>query len=658
MKTLAALLLLSITQVVVGQSNGAIAFSIDDNDIYTINKDGSGFKKISDKPGSDSGPAWSPNGDKLAFYTQINSNTASLHIMDADGSNLQRITFDSEVIDNQPSWTPDGRILFAREYPLENDKTEVWIVNSDGSNLQRITNDGSYPHCSNDGTKVVYPVYSDGDGEIWITNIDGSNSTKITDNEFAEWLPAWSPISDQIIFQSDRHGNHEIYMMNADGSNIQRLTNNSYYDGYPRWSPDGSKIVFESTRDGLYQIYTMDKNGRNQKRLTFTNGNTFQPDWQPVFMTGLTGPYLGQEPPGDTPQLFANGIITTNRDWAITFSPDGLECFYTRSLDRMTIMTTKVENGFWIEPEIATFSGQYNDMEPHMSPSGEILYFGSKRPLPNTGSSDLHQWYVEKTNNGWSNPISMDYPLKDIFMMYPSVADNGNIYFTASDGLDQWISVSRLNSDGYQEPERLSDNINSLNHASHPFIAPDESYLLFDVVTRTESNQDFCDLFVSFRNPDGTWTRSYKFGNTINSDQHECCPFVTRDNNYLFLNKGLDIYWVNAAIIDSLRSIIMAKNEIGSNPKKNMLNQNYPNPFSVSTTFSYHLSKSQNVIIKVISLIGQEIVTLINEEKPSGEHVITWNRTDQSGKLVEPGVYLAMILTDGGISSMLMVVAK
>ena len=58
---------------------GVIAFSIDDIDIYTINGDGSGFQKIANKPGSDSGPAWSPNGEKIVFYAQINSNTWSLY---------------------------------------------------------------------------------------------------------------------------------------------------------------------------------------------------------------------------------------------------------------------------------------------------------------------------------------------------------------------------------------------------------------------------------------------------------------------------------------------------------------------------------------------------------------------------------------------------
>ena len=263
-----------------GRDGGVIAFSINENDIYAINGDGTGLLQLTNRSDPDSGPAWSPDGNEIAFYSQINSNTWSLFIMNADGSNIQRITFDSNVNDNQPSWTPDGRILFAREYPSQNNETEVWIVNPDGSELRRIAENASYPSCSNDGTKIVYPVYSDGDGEIWVMNINGSNKVKITDNQSQDWLPAWSPISDQIVFQSDREGNHEIYIMNSDGSNLQRLTNNSFYDGYPRWSPDGSKIVFESKRDGHYEIYKMDVDGSNQVRLTFTNGNSFQPDWK------------------------------------------------------------------------------------------------------------------------------------------------------------------------------------------------------------------------------------------------------------------------------------------------------------------------------------------------------------------------------------------
>ena len=267
----------------------------------------------------------------------------------------------------------------------------------------------------------------------------------------------------------------------------------------------------------------------------------------------LTGPYLGQQPPGMTPVVFAANIISTDRDWAISFSADGRECFFTRSLSMPTIMMAREENGSWIGPEIASFSGDYLDIEPHFAPGGDTLYFGSERPLPDGGTSGLHQWITVRTENGWSDPCPMDPPLRDIFMMYPSVANNGNLYFTASDGFDQWISVSKFINGNYQEPERLGENINSLQATAHPFISPDESYLIYDAVTGARDGHYICDLYISFRNPDSSWGDPAAMGDPINTDDHECCAFVTLDGAYLFFYREPNIFWVDAQVIEYLR---------------------------------------------------------------------------------------------------------
>ncbi|MFC1726133.1 hypothetical protein ACFL4T_10940, partial [candidate division KSB1 bacterium] len=269
-------------------------------------------------------------------------------------------------------------------------------------------------------------------------------------------------------------------------------------------------------------------------------------------LTDLSGPYLGQTPPGTSPVKFAEGIISTGRDWGITFSPDGKECFFTRNTGRPSILTCKEENGKWTRPAAASFSAPYNEIEPHITTDGNILYYGSERPLPGTSSTSLHQWYVEKTGSGWSESGTMDAPLKDIFMMYPSVADNGNMYFTASDdpAADQWISVSRLVNASYQEPEKLSDNINDKNFPAHPFIAADESYIIFDVVPG--SNVGIRELFISFKNQDGTWGIPVSLHDRLDVGTETACPFVTRDGLYLFFEHDGDIYWVNAGIIDTL----------------------------------------------------------------------------------------------------------
>ena len=265
--------------------------------------------------------------------------------------------------------------------------------------------------------------------------------------------------------------------------------------------------------------------------------------------------YLGQRSPGTIPKIFAPGIIP-ERSFGITFSPDGKECFFTKRMDNNTIMTTRDSSGVWPEPVIASFSGNYEDLEPHITPDGNRLYFGSLRPLSGVYPSIIQQWYLDKTETGWSPPQPMEPPLRGLFMFYPSVATNGNMYFTRNDGYNQWISMSRYTDGHYQEPERLSQNINSRPNAAHPFIAPDESYLIFDAFP--VSGQYFCDLFISFRNQDGAWSLSINMGDRINTDANEICASVSPDGKYLFFTRTVSggnshIYWVDAKIIEDLK---------------------------------------------------------------------------------------------------------
>ena len=101
----------------------------------------------------------------------------------------------------------------------------------------------------------------------------------------------------------------------------------------------------------------------------------------------------------------------------------------------------------------------------------------------------------------------------------------------------------------YQEPEFLPDEINHLRGA-HPFIAPDESYLIFDA---QPDGMGKSQLFVSFRTEAGGWTRARPFDSTINATDTENIPYVSPDGKYFFFHRTNDIYWVDAAVIARLR---------------------------------------------------------------------------------------------------------
>lgn len=272
--------------------------------------------------------------------------------------------------------------------------------------------------------------------------------------------------------------------------------------------------------------------------------------------TVLTGPYLGQNPPGIVPEIFGAGVIDNNqRVFAITFSPDGKECFYTLSFRTNMIMTTKEIDGVWIKPAVPELTGRHFDFEPHITPDGSRIIFGSARPLPGTSvSGEPHQWYADKIKDGWSDPEPLGLPFNDIFCMYVSAANNGNIYFTGDDG----IYISEFCEGAYNTPEKLDSNINYLNYAAHPFIAPNESYLIYDGWP-TEKSQD---LFISFKNSKGSWTKSIPFDSTINSDWNDLMPFISRDGKYFFFSRLIsdseaNIYWVDAKIIEDYKPTIL-----------------------------------------------------------------------------------------------------
>jgi len=271
----------------------------------------------------------------------------------------------------------------------------------------------------------------------------------------------------------------------------------------------------------------------------------------------LTGPYLGQKPPGMTPKIFAPGIISTKetQEFAGTFSPDGKEFFFTRrptynDFQQQRIWYTKEENGKWTEPALAPFTYSCFEAEPHITPDGMRLFYGSSRPLP--GNTALNQipaiWLLNKTAAGWGNPEYFGPR-----MMYMGEANNRSLYYTALYGAG-YIAVRRWNGANYEAPERLSDSVNCLESTAHSFIAPDESYILYDGSMDGSTNPD---IYVSFKKNDGSWTRGVKLGHNVNTNADEICSSVSPDGQYLFFESDragtMDIYWVSAKIIEELR---------------------------------------------------------------------------------------------------------
>ena len=267
----------------------------------------------------------------------------------------------------------------------------------------------------------------------------------------------------------------------------------------------------------------------------------------------LKGAYLGQKPPGERAELFAPGIVSTCMQHSSAyFSPDGKEVYFSRMLPMPhLILYMREEKGVWTKPRAAV-----KGLTPFLSPDGKKLYF----------SRDWALWVVEKEKDGWSEPKNLGNTVN--FQKRqdgPSVTRDGTLYFCSMFGDQDGIYRAELSNGLYVEREKLGSGINSGSVDGFPFVAPDESYLIF-ASFRPESI-GMSDLFISFRERNGTWTMPKNMGPKINSEAKEGYPYVTVDGKYFFfysnrvsaLNERRipdgpgNIFWIDANIIQELK---------------------------------------------------------------------------------------------------------
>ncbi len=299
--------------------------------LYTIRYDGTGLARLTNNTAMDGHPAWSPDGTKLVFETNLDGHF-QLYLINADGTNQTRFTNDT-ADDKHPVWIPGctDRIVYAsnqggadyqiysinpdgtnvirltstaagvsNDYPawsglptpirvpgpccvpgvafssLRDGNSEIYLMRADGSQLTRLTFNPAIdqnPAPSPDGTRIAFESNRDGRFQIYVMNVDGSGTTRLTVSTGNDTQPTWSNDNKHLAFVSDRDGTPQIYVMNADGSGTVKLTSDpstspQAYNVHPHWSLDNKRIVFQSNRDGNDQVYVMNADGSGVARLT------------------------------------------------------------------------------------------------------------------------------------------------------------------------------------------------------------------------------------------------------------------------------------------------------------------------------------------------------------------------------------------------------
>jgi Tol biopolymer transport system component len=263
-------------------------------------------------------------------------------------------------------------------------------------------------------------------------------------------------------------------------------------------------------------------------------------------------PYLGQAPPKDTPIIFAPGTVSTeNFEWSCTIAPDGNEILFTRMLGtRNDILSMSFDGEKWSDPRSARFCDGFNCQTPFISPDGSEVFYTARQPRHEgeeyRGHGDI--WTANKVGSAWVNHHPVDIPTYPYYG-HASPSEGGTLFSGTVN--EQPLVRFKPQGEHYIGPEVIdTDNPENL-HGMNPFIAPDESYILFS--DKRTGGFGGHDIYVSFRQTDAEWSEAKNLGNVINGGGWESCPTVSPDGKYLFFTSDGDIYWVNASVIDALR---------------------------------------------------------------------------------------------------------
>jgi TolB protein len=231
--------------------------------IYVMNRDGTGDRRVTDDAYNDNYVDWSPDNTRIAFVSDRTGNE-DVFVMAMEGGTPVQLTRDPGR-DIHPYWAPDGKSLLFNSNRGGADQFDVFRVNADGSGLRRLTAGGAIETCarlSPDGGRMVL-LHGDTNDEVYAADADGGNAVNLTHSTAAEGWPAWSPDGTEIIYSSDSPGTMSLFIMKADGSGKRQITNPipPFRDGRAMFSPDGSEVVFNRQNGRTIGIYTIPLRG-------------------------------------------------------------------------------------------------------------------------------------------------------------------------------------------------------------------------------------------------------------------------------------------------------------------------------------------------------------------------------------------------------------
>ena len=259
--------------------------------IFTINIDGTGERRVSNGAGRTTCGYFTPAGDGIVYASTHETDAAcppkpsysrgyvwpiyegyEIYRANADGAAPTRLT-NSPGYDAEATIAPDGLITFTS---VRDGDMEIYSMRSDGTDVRRLTNrpgaDGG-PFFSWDGQRIAFrgrqlepgaemedyrallkgALWRPTELELFVMDRDGKNARQVTKLGGANFAPSWHPDGKRLIFASNiddpKGRNFDLYLVNINGTGLERVTFNGTFDGFPMFSPDGKHLVFASNRN-------------------------------------------------------------------------------------------------------------------------------------------------------------------------------------------------------------------------------------------------------------------------------------------------------------------------------------------------------------------------------------------------------------------------
>ena len=253
-------------------------------DIWSILPDGSDLQQLTNDPGIEERPSWSPDRSGFVFaYKEDSDSDGDLVMADATGGNWTWLTRD-EFNDLHPAWSPDGEgIAFVSK---RDGDYEIYVYEIAEKKWRQVTeNDGwdSYPAWSPDGDRIVYTSQRGGNFDLYLVDLSTGQEQRLTTNPYTDAYPSWSPVRDQIVYMREVDpgtGKREIAILDPNDPGQPRVvTQDTSVHGYPDWSPDGQWIVFGSEVGDNTEISLIPAEGGAARNLTQSSSQDTLPVW-------------------------------------------------------------------------------------------------------------------------------------------------------------------------------------------------------------------------------------------------------------------------------------------------------------------------------------------------------------------------------------------